>query len=204
MGTRHLTMVVSDGKTRIAQYGQWDGYPKGQGYTVLDFLRKQKGNFEKFKKKLENCRFINDKDQKQIDKFMKSIGSKGGWMTSDQAEKYHKAYPYMNRDNGAKILDMVLKSKGEVLLSDATNFAADSLFCEWAYVIDFDKNVLECYGGFTTEPVGDDNRFKQFEADRENKEYYCITLLKTYELDKLPNKRQFVNDLEPKEVEEEV
>ena len=110
----------------------------------------------------------------------------------------------MNRDNGAKILNMVLKSKGEVLLSDATNFAADSLFCEWAYVIDFDKNVLECYGGFTKEPVGDDNRFKQFEADRENKEYYCITLLKTYELDKLPNKRQFVNDLEPKEVEEEV
>lgn len=205
MGTRHLTMVVSDGKTRISQYGQWDGMPKGQGYTVLDFLRKQKGNFDKFKKKLENCRFCDADDDVKIKKFMESIGSTDGWMTMDQSAKYHKAYPYMTRDHGAKILDMVLKSKGEVLLSDATNFSADSLFCEWAYVIDFDKNVLECYGGFNDkEPVGDDNRFKQFEDDRENKEYYCITLLKTYELDKLPNKRQFVNDLEPKEVEEEV
>jgi len=197
-------MVVSDGKTRIAQYGQWDGMPKGQGYTVLDFLRKQKGNFDKFKKKLENCRFVNDKDQKKIDKFMKAIGSKDGWMNENQANKYHEAYPYMSRDHGAKILDMVLKSKGEVLLRDSTGFASDSLFCEWAYVIDFDKNVLECYGGFTKEAVPNDNRFKHLEANRENKEYYCIYLIKTYELDKLPMKRQFVNDLEPKEVEEKV
>ena len=174
-------MVVSDGKTRIAQYGQWDGYPKGQGYTVLDFLRKQKGNFEKFKKKLENCRFCNAEDDKKID----------------------RAYPYMNRDHGAKILDMVLKSKGEVLLSDATNFSADSLFCEWAYVIDFDKNVLECYGGFNKEPVASDNRFKHLEDDRENKEYYCIALLKTYKLDELPTKKEFVKELEREEVEAE-
>ena len=190
-------MVVSDGKTRIAQYGQWDGYPKGQGYTVLDFLRKQKGNFEKFKKKLENCRFCNAEDDKKIEEFFKSIGSNDGWMTMDQSDKY------MNRDHGAKILDMVLKSKGEVLLSDATNFSADSLFCEWAYVIDFDKNVLECYGGFNKEPVASDNRFKHLEDDRENKEYYCIALLKTYKLDELPTKKEFVKELEREEVEAE-
>ena len=40
MGTRHMVGVVLDGDFKIAQYGQWDGYPEGQGKTVLDFLRK--------------------------------------------------------------------------------------------------------------------------------------------------------------------
>jgi len=190
-------MVVSGGKTKIAQYGQWDGMPTGQGVTVLKFLKRRRGKFEAFKKKLENCRFCNAEDDKKIEEFFKSIGSNDGWMTMDQSDKY------MNRDHGAKILDMVLKSKGEVLLSDATNFSADSLFCEWAYVIDFDKNVLECYGGFNKEPVASDNRFKHLEDDRENKEYYCIALLKTYKLDELPTKKEFVKELEREEVEAE-
>ena len=38
MGTRHLILVWYKGKWQIAQYGQWDGYPEGQGSTVLKFL----------------------------------------------------------------------------------------------------------------------------------------------------------------------
>lgn len=40
MGTRHLIAAVIDGEYKIAQYGQWDGDPEGQGLTVLDFLLK--------------------------------------------------------------------------------------------------------------------------------------------------------------------
>ena len=39
MGTRHLIIVWYKGKYRIAQYGQWDGYPSGQGLRVLRFLK---------------------------------------------------------------------------------------------------------------------------------------------------------------------
>ena len=38
MGTQNLTSVWFEGKYRIAQYGQFDGYPSGQGLTVLHFL----------------------------------------------------------------------------------------------------------------------------------------------------------------------
>lgn len=31
MGTRNLTAVYLDGEYKIAQYGQWDGYPKDKG-----------------------------------------------------------------------------------------------------------------------------------------------------------------------------
>lgn len=53
MGTRNLTMMVIDGKFRIAQYGQWDGYPEGQGITILKFMRDKftpSFVFEKFPK----------------------------------------------------------------------------------------------------------------------------------------------------------
>ena len=39
MGTRHLILVYYKGKYHIAQYGQWDGHPRGQGVTVLGFVR---------------------------------------------------------------------------------------------------------------------------------------------------------------------
>lgn len=38
MGTRNSTLVKSKGKVKVAQYGQWDGYPTGQGQTIADFL----------------------------------------------------------------------------------------------------------------------------------------------------------------------
>lgn len=48
MGTRNLTAVYLDGQYKVAQYGQWDGYPEGQGITVLTFLR-DKMDLELFK-----------------------------------------------------------------------------------------------------------------------------------------------------------
>ena len=35
MGTRHLIGVIKDGAYRVAQYGQWDGYPEGVGAELL-------------------------------------------------------------------------------------------------------------------------------------------------------------------------
>ena len=40
MGTRHSQMVINKaGETKVVQYGQWDGYPSGQGVDILAFLR---------------------------------------------------------------------------------------------------------------------------------------------------------------------
>ena len=56
MGTRNLISVIENKKPVIAQYGQWDGYPSGQGVDILEFLKSE--FFEKLKGNLPKVRFL--------------------------------------------------------------------------------------------------------------------------------------------------
>jgi hypothetical protein len=126
-------------------------------------------------------------------------------MTGEQSTKYQKKYPYLTRDNGADILNMVYAAEGDELiwLNNSVDFAADSLFCEWAYLIDLDKNVLEVYQGFNNKPLNKDQRFSNMPKDREDSEYYPIRMIKSYDLGNLPTLAEFVEELEKvAEVEE--
>jgi hypothetical protein len=200
MGTRNLTVVIQKEKPVIAQYGQWDGYPEGNGVTILTFLRNKK-RVKKLTDKLKNVRFTTKEDEDKAQKFMESIGCPYGWMTQEKANLYHKAYPYMSRDIGASILETIANSKDkEILLTNSINFAGDSLFCEWAYVIDLDKGQLEVYEGFNQKSLGDDERFKDIPKNDDN-EYTPVKCIKKYDLDKLPTKAKFLKDLTPKEEE---
>lgn len=192
MGTRNLTMVISNKETKVAQYGQWDGYPSGQGATALEFLHNM--NVLEFQEKLKKVKFINEEKQKEIDTWLKSIGCENGWMNMDQSAQYQRMYPLLTRDNGAKVLQLISDSvDDEIWLHDETNFAADSLFCEWAYVIDLDKGYFEVYEGFQKKPLGKTQRFKYLEGNGES-EYYPIRMVKKYDLDELPTMEKFLAD----------
>lgn len=197
MGTRNLTMVIHKQETKIAQYGQWDGYPEGNGTTILTFLR-SKERVKKLTKALKHVRFATADDDKEIENFLESIGCKDGWMNMDQAAKYRERYSYMSRDIGAGILELVANSTDkEIVLRDSTNFAGDSLFCEWAYVVDLDNRKLEVYKGFNTEPLDENERFANIPTD--GSEYMGIKCIKKFDLDKLPTKKEFLKELKEKE-----
>lgn len=199
MGTRNLTMVIQKEKPVIAQYGQWDGYPTGQGRVVLEFL--EQCNLPKFKKQLEHVRFRNKEDDKQIEEFLESIGCKDGWMNMDQSDLYRKQYQYLSRDIGADILNKVYNAKDEeIMLGDSSYFAADSLFCEWAYVIDLDNEMFEVYKGFINKPLGKNQRFKYLEKEMKPDDmYYPIRCAKKYKFEELPTREQFYKDFKCKE-----
>lgn len=140
MGTRGLTIVKVDGETKVAQYGQWDHYPSGQGVTVLDFLKNF--NEEQFRNQLKKCQFIDNKKQEEIDHYLKSIGSNNGWMSIEQSELYHVKYPYLSRDHGAGILNLINESEDETIwIQDSIDFK-NQYPCEGVYTVDLDNRTF--------------------------------------------------------------
>lgn len=202
MGTRNLTMVIEGEKPVIAQYGQWDGYPSGQGATALRFLKTR--SLKKFKEKLKLIRFATKEDIAEVEDWLKTIGVDDGWMTMEQSAQYQRKYPLLTRDNGAEILFMIQDLNESVFLTDSSDFAKESLFCEWAYVIDLDKNTFEVYTGFNQTPLDKDERFFTMDEDGKSPEYFPVRLVKSYSLDDLPSPKQFEKECDPVEEEVEV
>lgn len=144
MGTRHLVGVIKDGKWRVAQYGQWDGYLEGQGKTVLSIL--EDGGVEKLREKVDNCIFVT---REQIRQYYVDAGDSptntSGLISGEIADKFNEEHPTLSRDMGALVLKSIIESDDLIELFDSSDFLTDDCFCEFAYVVDFDKNVLRFY-----------------------------------------------------------
>lgn len=196
MGTRSMIGVVLDGDFKIAQYSQWDGYPSGQGKTVLNFLRKV--NIPAFTEKVRALRWFNEDDKAAADAKWREVGADpdSGWVTMDQSEKFYAdpRFAALSRDVGADVLQMVADGGVEFLRNDA-DFALDSLFCEWAYVVDLDKGVFECYEGFQKEAPKKGRWAGQFTQPehRETVEYYAVEQRAVFALSDLPDDDEFYN-----------
>jgi len=190
MGTRNLTAVIVNETPAIAQYGQWDGHPSGQGATVLKFCRNHLSTQEgraAFLGKLAKCRWENGTE---VDEFLRSIGCQNGWMNGNQSAKFNERFPYMTRDHGAKILDMVndAPDDAEIVLTNSYEFAQESLSCEYAYVVDLTRNTLEAYVGFQKTPLPEGERFSGMGP---NRGYYPVRLAGKWDLNDLPTQAAF-------------
>jgi hypothetical protein len=132
MGTRNLTVVKDlQGTTKIAQYGQWDGYPSYSGIQALSFLR-GKTNVDNLLAKLDNVEFVSDEEVDQLYKQFET--------TDWENKEFLNAYPGLHRDTGVLILGIVANSNSLIKTVDNTEFANDSLFCEGIYEVDFSTN----------------------------------------------------------------
>lgn len=189
MGTRNLTCVMLNGEYKIAQYGQWDGYPEGQGTTVLTFLKET--NLNDFINTLNKIRFLTQKEYEEIisDHTNNGVITLGG-----KHEKYWKEnLQHIDRNLGAEILEWVRDKKANKL-KNSISFAGDSLFCEWCYVVDFDENTFEVYRGFNKKKITD-GRFNSDDPVLEKEgDYEPVILAKIYSLHNLPSEQDFLAD----------
>lgn len=168
MGTRNLTIIFYKGEYKLAQYGQWDGYPSGQGLTVLKFARDTLSPYlspamnaerrKQFLDNLEKCRQI---EPEKLQKMWREAGAdeKTGMIAYDKAREFGRKHPQLDRDLAAEVLKLIDATPSGLEINKDLEFAGASLYCEWAYVLDFDANTFEVYKGFNKEPLAPTERF---------------------------------------------
>jgi hypothetical protein len=144
MGTRNLTVVKDKtGTTRIAQYGQWDGYPEHSGLKALDFLRDEVLK-NTLLDRLTLVEFITDEELDTIYEPFKTLDFEN--------KAFLNEYPGLHRDTGIDILLAVASATETLKTIDNSDFRDDELFCEGIYEIDFSTNkFISTYHGTTKE-----------------------------------------------------
>lgn len=220
MGTRNLTLVQYNNEIKVAQYGQWDGYPSGNGVQILKFCNSNQ-NLNNLRNRLKNIRFLTDEEEDDIYKTLSKLEDKRrkakttyNYYKPTKKENYAEDYFefYLTRDIGWRILNIINENvpyetiendEDKIKLSNHFSFGYDSLFCEWAYLINLDTCKLECYCGYNKTENNPESRWyieEEKDLTRESN-YYGIKLLKEYDLDDLPYEDDFIeelNDLEAK------
>ncbi|RYP51567.1 hypothetical protein DL769_010793 [Monosporascus sp. CRB-8-3] len=223
MGTRHLILVYYKGQYRIAQYGQWDGYPEGQGATVLRFVSDPE-NLSKLRAVLDAEGMLYEPTEGQLNDWYAEMQRAcqehyarppptDERELEDWCNVLHPGQdicPSVSRDTGADILRLVADATAEkpVPVVRRIEFLADTLFCEWAYVVDLDEHVLEVYGSLqyletgVLPVLGDGSRFRRVESlkDAESLPF----LVGRFPFDNLPSKEEFVSSFTRAEAEEEL
>lgn len=218
MGTRHLTIVKQEGEIKVAQYGQWDGYPDGAGTDIVNFLHaiRSPEMMERFNRRVKLCRWATEEDIASINEAINMV---------EIDDAINQLYPEFSRDTAAKVLWLIMngkkhylqddhqeawlestrfnldnayvaeeESKKTTLLNNSFDFANDRVFCEWAWVIDLDENKLECYcGGRTSD--GPKGIFDEFENP--------IRLQASFNLPMTEDYAEFIANCEPREMTEE-
>ena len=206
MGTRNLTCVVKDGKYCVARYGQWDGYPDGQGAIVCDFIMANLQNEDSlalFELRIESLVEISEADLKAL---WVSVGANphNNLVGMDVCDRFNEKWPWLNRDCGANILQHIMDRPGLQISLDI-EFASASLFCEWVWLLNLDDKTLEVFRGFNKEPLSEGERFKNLEElpRKDDDEYYPVKLWQKIQFDKITNKTiEELNALRTKEYEE--
>jgi hypothetical protein len=139
MGTRGLTKVIdSNGVTKVAQYGQWDHYPSGQGTVVLEILLSRYNAVKLLELGLDKCEFVSDAKRDLIYSGYSAKYADADF--EDASNHFTSMLPSFSRDTGADILNVVIWSAGPVPLIDESNFENDGLFCEGVYEINYQTN----------------------------------------------------------------
>lgn len=176
MGTRNSTLVKLNGEFKVAQYGQWDGYPDGQGVTILNIMRGC--DLNKFRDNVSKLTEISPKKLKQLWKEAGADDSE--WVSMDVAERFKTKYPFYSRDCGGEILKYVLNGECTEMNLNVEFAQSDGTFCEWSYIVNLDTNKLECYSGTI------------------NQAYLVVE----FDLENLPNEEEFLTAFKTEEEDE--
>jgi hypothetical protein len=147
MSTRGCLGVATGGKLYLA-YCHSDSYPSWLGVRVAGFCEavRRLGKWKELAQAYSQVTLVQNSDPvppaaRQFYAFDAGVngGDKNTW------------YCWLRAFQGIEGMRAVLRGTCRHI-EDHSAFPEDSLFCEWAYVVDLDKGVLEVYKGFQSKP----------------------------------------------------
>jgi hypothetical protein len=144
MGTRGLTKVIDlEGRTKVAQYGQWDHYPSGQGINMLNIISKY-GMLDRIERNLKKVHWLNEDE---VSSMIEGYHT-NGMMNMEQSQQFESIYPALSRNTCTDILNVIAYSTGYTLgLRDDSEFEQDDLMCEGVYTINYKtRTFISQYG----------------------------------------------------------
>ena len=148
MGTRGAVGFVVGNKIKVS-YNHFDSYPEGLGKDVVEFLRKvqtDKG-LDTLKANAEKLVLVDQENKPTPALIKKYIKYADEGVASQSLKDW---YCLLRNAQGVEGLSEVYQGNLEHMI-DSNSFLKDSLFCEYAYIVDVDKMQLDLFVGFQRE-----------------------------------------------------
>ena len=197
MGTRGAWGFRIDGADKVT-YNHFDSYPDGLGDNLVSWLRKKGGRFGKLTAEARSLRVIDRKARPTEEEKVRLRPFADLGVSGQSLDDWYcllretQGYPDRTLDAGVMI--------------DSHEFLRDSLFCEWAYIVNLDDGLFEVYRGFQREPH-DKGRYAALplpdDAGKDyqtGKPYQPVALVAQYPLDDIPG--DWVRRVSPSEEDE--
>lgn len=141
MGTRSAWGFIADGVEKI-NYCQFDGYPEGKGADVLSLVKSAEK--AKLKEAARQIKLVSVDDTPSPEDVEYYQGISFDKNVSDGSTSDWYCLLRQAQDD----LSLYVADKPIIHMIDSSDFLYDSLFCEWAYIINFDSGKVEIYKGF--------------------------------------------------------
>ena len=186
MGTRGFFGWVVDGDL-VGQYNHYDSYPSGKGVDLLKQIKTIK-DFGKVRARLKAVIEVEEDSpmtKKEYDMYA-DVGDPTVGSNTMANEIVRTWYQLLHELQGNLIPYFTGKA---IHIVNSKDFMKDSLFCEWAYVLNFDTMKLEVYKGFIRDKH---NKNKYFPCEKNDDGYYPVELIAEFQLKKLPTKEEFL------------
>ena len=168
MGTRGACGFYSQGTEKVT-YNHYDSYPVGLGNQMIEYLDTKDRDIDEIRKDFDKIQLVKETSRpskKQI-KICRNAGLSDLTVSDKEITDW---YCLMRLAQG----DLTQNVQSGLMI-DSREFLYDSLFCEWAYIINIDNSLLEVYKG--DQKSAGEGRYSNRKSSNSLSEYYGVTLV---------------------------
>lgn len=184
MGTRGVYGIRKNGQDKLT-YNHWDSYPEHLGYQMA--VTCSKASNEELNKIFDNIKLVGA-DDKPTKKMIQTCEQAGYINLNVGRHSMADVYCLTHGAQGEpqKWLDD-LKAGRTIYMIDDSGFLYNGLFCEFAYIINLDTNMLEFLVGFQDEPTEGNRYGCEPRPDHSGRNWYPCKCILEIPLDSINN-----------------